>query len=47
VSARADSLRVPFQIGAVKKRHLEIDQLRPSNCFVEDNSSYELCESDL
>jgi hypothetical protein len=47
VSARADSLRVPFQTGAMKKRHLEIDLLRPPNCFVEVNSSYELDESDL
>src|SRR5260370_61200 len=47
VSARADSLRVPLQIGAVKKHHLRLNLLRPSNCTVEVNSSYELYESDL
>jgi hypothetical protein len=31
----------------MKKRHLQIASLRPLNCFIEVNSSYELHESDL
>jgi len=46
VSARADSLPVRLQTGAMKNGDLQINPLRPLNCFAEGNSSSELPESD-